>query len=134
MYQLANVGAGIIPPPPTFTEDANFFLRLQFALDMMLWSTSWLVKFSLLFFFWRLFDSVNTPLRAFWWIMCGITGSTYAGCVVLQQFACDPIRNFFIIGTFQHSPHVSHLTTYRCLFISLRHLPFESGLPVLRGC
>jgi hypothetical protein len=66
IYELSNVATGIIPPPPTFVEDADFFLRLQFALDMMLWTTAWSVKFSLLFFFWHLFDSVDSPMRVFW--------------------------------------------------------------------
>ena len=66
MYELDLVGAGLIPPPANFIPDANYFLRLQLALDMMLWTTAWTVKLSLLFFFWRLFDSVDSPIRIFW--------------------------------------------------------------------
>ena len=132
MYELANVGAQIIQPPPTFVDDANLFLRLQFALDMMLWTTSWAVKFSLLFFFWRLFDSVDSPMRVFWYIMCAIAGSSYIACIVLQQFACDPIQNFFIIGR----PEPPELILFavklykRSLLIIFRHLSFKSSLPV----
>lgn len=103
MYEIAYVSAKLRPPAATFFEDANFFLRLQFALDLLLWTTSWAVKFSLLFFFWRLFDSVNSPMRIFWSIMCVITAASYIGCIILQTFACDPIQHFFTLGT--HCPH-----------------------------
>lgn len=105
MYEIAFVSAKLRPPSPTFFEDANFFLRLQFALDLLLWTTSWAVKFSLLFFFWRLFDSVNSPMRIFWSVMCVITAASYIGCIILQTFACDPIQHFFTLGT--HYPHAS---------------------------
>lgn len=99
MYSLARVFAGLLPAPPNFIENTNFFLRLQFALDIVLWTTSWSVKFSLLLFFWRLFDSVNTPMRIFWSVMCVITAATYITSIILQCFACHPIQNFFHLGT-----------------------------------
>lgn len=64
----------------------------------MLWTTLWAVKFSLVFFFWRLFDSVQTHMKIFWWIMCAIMASTWISGIVLQQFACDPIKDFFTFG------------------------------------
>jgi hypothetical protein len=51
-----------------------------------------------LFFFWKLFESVNSSMRLFWWVMCGVTASTWIISVVLQEFACDPIRDFFTLG------------------------------------
>ncbi|KAL4866919.1 hypothetical protein BDV12DRAFT_210268 [Aspergillus spectabilis] len=81
-----------------FMDRASLFLRLQFAVDFLLWSTLWAVKFSLLFFFWRLFDSVRTPLRAFWIAMVAATGASWVTLVVLQNLACDPIKNFFTLG------------------------------------
>jgi hypothetical protein len=98
MYELAYVGAELKPITAGFMGRASLFLKLQFALDIMLWTTLWSVKFSLLFFFWRLFDSVQTPMRIFWWIMCAVTASTWITSIVLQQFACDPIKDFFTIG------------------------------------
>jgi hypothetical protein len=63
IYELSYVGARLKPITAGFMNRADLFLRLQFALDMMLWTTLWSVKFSLLFFFWRLFDSVQTPMK-----------------------------------------------------------------------
>ncbi|KAH8697813.1 hypothetical protein BGW36DRAFT_379522 [Talaromyces proteolyticus] len=97
MYELAYVSAGV-EPTEGFTDRANMFLRLIFASDLLLWTTLWCVKFSLLFFFWRLFDSVQSPMRIFWWIMVAVTAATYSTSVVLQMFACFPIRDFFTIG------------------------------------
>ncbi|KAL4806825.1 hypothetical protein BDV18DRAFT_159994 [Aspergillus unguis] len=86
------------PMDSSFLSRAALFLRLQFAVDFLLWTTLWAVKFSLLCFFWRLFDSVRTPVKFFWWAMCGITAGTWMTLVVLQNMACDPIRNFFTLG------------------------------------
>lgn len=94
MYELAYAG----PTTAGFMERASLFLQLQFAIDIMLWTTLWSVKFALLFFFWRLFDSVQTYMKIFWWIMCAITASTWIISIVLQQSACDPIKDFFTIG------------------------------------
>jgi hypothetical protein len=105
MYETELVGAGLQVPTANFVPHANLFLRLQFAADLLLWSTTWLVKASLLFFFWLLFDSVQSPMRIFWYIMCFLTAGTYVCSIVLQMFACHPLSNFFIIGK---TPCVAH--------------------------
>ncbi|KAJ5690161.1 hypothetical protein N7462_004553 [Penicillium macrosclerotiorum] len=100
MYELTYIGAGLKLPTAGFMDRASLFLKLQYAADILLWTTLWSVKFSLLFFFWRLFDSVNSHMRLFWWIMCGVTAATWITSVVLQEFACDPIQDFFtLVGT-----------------------------------
>jgi hypothetical protein len=81
---------------------AQAFLGYQFALLFLLWTTLWAVKFSLLVFFWRLFDSVHTKARIFWYVMCGVTASTYIVTIFIQLFACDSPANFFKLGEFRH--------------------------------
>ncbi|KAK2814098.1 hypothetical protein FQN50_000502 [Emmonsiellopsis sp. PD_5] len=98
MYEIMRVSARLIEPLPGFADRATAFLRFQFAIQFLLYTGLWSVKFSLLFFFWRLFDSVQSPMRIFWWIMVGITTSTYITSVGLQLVACDPISNFFVLG------------------------------------
>ena len=98
MYEVMNVSAGLEPLREGFMERGTLFLELQYAADILLWTTLWSVKFSLLFFFWRLFDSVHSPMKLFWWMMCAITAATWTISVVLQEFACDPIKSFFILG------------------------------------
>jgi hypothetical protein len=104
MYDVQYFDYATQPMDAAFMDRASLFLRLQFALDFLLWTTLWAVKFSLLFFFWRLFDSVRTPVRVFWWTMCAITASTWITLVVLQNFACDPIKNFFTLGRYTRYP------------------------------
>lgn len=110
MYELTYIGSGLRLPTEGFMDRASLFLKLQYAADILLWTTLWSVKFSLLFFFWKLFESVNSSMRLFWWVMCGVTASTWIISVVLQEFACDPIRDFFTLGK-----------------ISTHYCPFESG-------
>lgn len=98
MYELVQVGMKLRAPSADFVKNATLFLKLQFAVDFTMWTTLWLVKFSLLFFFWRLFDSVQSSMRIFWWIMSIVTMSTLIVAIVLQCHACDPLSNFFVLG------------------------------------
>ncbi|KAF3398193.1 hypothetical protein F1880_005673 [Penicillium rolfsii] len=98
MYELTYIGSGLRLPTEGFMDRASLFLKLQYAADILVWTTLWSVKFSLLFFFWKLFESVNSSMRLFWWVMCGVTASTWIVSVVLQEFACDPISDFFTLG------------------------------------
>ncbi len=98
MYEVQTFDYTTQTMDAAFMDRASLFLRLQFAVDFLLWTTLWTVKFSLLSFFWRLFDSVRSPMKIFWWTMCAVTASTWVTLVVLQNLACDPIRNFFTLG------------------------------------
>jgi Fungal rhodopsin domain len=104
LYQTELTGLGLMPMTESFVPNANLFLRLQFTADLLLWTTTWLVKASLLSFFWLLFDSVQTPMRIFWYIMCFLTAGTYACSVVLQMFACHPLSKLFVIGKDPYVP------------------------------
>lgn len=55
MYQMELVEAGLRDIPADFVENVNLFLQFQFTLSILLWTTTWSVKFSLLSFFWLLF-------------------------------------------------------------------------------
>ncbi|MDI1485583.1 MAG: hypothetical protein OHK93_000721 [Ramalina farinacea] len=95
MYELEPIVNGFKTVDPLRLHYYDYYLRLQFALTILSWTTLWLVKLSLLTFFWRLFDSVRTHARLFWWVMCGITAATYIVSVFLQGFACLPLGSFF---------------------------------------
>ncbi|KAL4886724.1 hypothetical protein BJY04DRAFT_213480 [Aspergillus karnatakaensis] len=104
MYEVQYQYTSYIIDPETGELDSDFmarasvFLRLQFAVDFLIWGTLWAVKFSLLFFFYRLFESVRSPVRVFWVAMVGVTAGSWVTLVVLQCFACDPLGNFFTLG------------------------------------
>lgn len=101
MYELEPIVNGFKTVDPLRLHYYDYYLRLQFALTILSWTTLWLVKLSLLTFFWRLFDSVRTHARLFWWVMCGITAATYIVSVFLQGFACLPLGSFFKFGELQ---------------------------------
>lgn len=118
MYEIVNISAQLIRPTAGFPERAAMFLRYQFATLLLLWTALWSVKFSLLFFFWRLFDSVQSHMRIFWWIMVGITASTYLVSLALQLKACDPVSDFFVLGML--STHYQRLFDTHCYYRCVR--------------
>ena len=58
----------------------------------------WSVKLSLLLFFWRLFDSLQTRMRIFWCVMLVITASTYVIILFMQLFARGSPADSFKFG------------------------------------
>jgi hypothetical protein len=77
----------------------------------------WSVKFSLLLFFWRLFDSLRTRMRIFWYVMCFVTASTYLITIFLQLFACGSPGTFFKFGEQGcHTPRDIYLSNLVFLF------------------
>lgn len=96
-------------PSQEMASGAQNFLPHQFALLLLLWTTLWAVKFSLLVFFWRLFDSVHTKARTFWYIMFVLTASTYIVTIFIQLFACGSPQNFFKLGKYQSASRVDML-------------------------
>jgi hypothetical protein len=77
---------------------------------------------------------VNSSMRLFWWVMCGVTASTWIISVVLQEFACDPIRDFFTLGkmfTCCCLCRAYSLTPAREMLFRERHILLESRFPFL---
>ena len=120
-------------PPANAAERAALYLKYQFAVLITFWTTRtgssqsvlpfannsavWSVKFSLLLFFWRLFDSLRTRMRIFWFVMCFITGSTYIITVFIQLFACGSPATFFKTGEEGcHTPRQLYLSNLVFLF------------------
>ena len=103
MYELEPILSELEKPVPSQFSSFNYYLRLQFAITILSWATLWAVKLALLSFFWRLFDSVRTHARIFWWAMCGITVLTFVISVFLFGFNCFPLGSFFRFGEY-HVP------------------------------
>lgn len=98
MYLLEAAKYGLVQITASNIERFEYYLRLQFAVTYVFWSALWSVKLALLTFFWRLFESVRTHVRPFWWVMCGITVATWTISLFLQGFACKPASSFFKLG------------------------------------
>lgn len=95
--QKATLTAGVVGAAERLDRE-TLYLRYHFCLLILLWVTLWAVKFSLLLFFWRMFDSIQTRAKAFWWVVCGLTASTFVVALFIQLFACETPANLFIVG------------------------------------
>ena len=98
MYSFVAVLSSSAQPSHSHITHIEYYLRLQFAVTYIYWSTLWLVKLALLTFFWRLFESLWTHARLFWKFMCTITVATWIISIFLLGFACKPPSNLFIFG------------------------------------
>ena len=88
------------PPSDGFTQRTELYLRYHLCLLILLWVTLWAVKFSLLFFFWRMFDSIQSRARVLWWLMTFFTASTFLVALFVQLFACDSPGNLVKPGKY----------------------------------
>lgn len=100
MYEMEPILAGLETTKPSQLPTFEYNLRLIFTITIIWWLGLWLVKLAVLAFYWRLFDSVRTHARLFWWFMIGVTISTFAVSVFLQAFACKPLGSFFHFGRY----------------------------------
>ena len=98
MYEIVAVGVKSQIPNALFASYFVRYLKFQFAVTYMYWTSLWLVKLALLSFFWRLYESVRTNVRVFVGIMCSITIATWIISLFLQGFACSPSTKFFVPG------------------------------------
>lgn len=98
MYSLVAAMDGLEQITASNIIRFEYYLRLQFAVTYVFWSALWSVTLAFLTFFWRLFDSVRTHVRLFWWVMCGVTIATWTISLFLQGFACKPAGRFFKLG------------------------------------
>ena len=96
MFDLALVSSGEMLPTPQFAERATFFLKAQFAIILLFWTSLWSVKYSFLMFYKKLFTGLS--LR-WWWTVCVFTLLAYIGCWITQLTSCEPISNYFTLGT-----------------------------------
>jgi hypothetical protein len=98
MFELEAMTGGYEVPTPTLIDRLDMFLRLFFAITYIFYAMLWTVKLALLFFFWRLFQSVQSHMRLFWWFMVFLVFSTWTISLFLTAFACNPPSGFFFAG------------------------------------
>lgn len=95
-----DVPAGGQPPPPSFIKGAELFLRMQFAIIILFWTTLWTVKLSFLVFYKRLFKK-GQARTIFWWrLVTAFVVLTYVGCWATQLASCAPLWHYFKLGIF----------------------------------
>ena len=103
MFELALVSDGEMKPTLQFLVQAPFFLKSQFAIILLFWTSLWSVKFSILLFYRKLFTG---PSLRWWWAVIVFTSFAYVGCWITQLLSCKPISSYFTLGMFPSSKRV----------------------------
>ena len=80
-----------------FVQRVNYFLRLQFAIIVLFWTSIWAVKFSFLIWYRKLL-AVPSDRLVLWWGVFTFTFLAYIGCWITQLESCRPISNYFLLG------------------------------------
>lgn len=105
-------GSSGIVVSPDVTDRLNYFLRLQFAIIALFWTSIWAVKFSFLIYYKRLFASIPGTNHAFAWRFASFfTILAYVSCQVINLESCTPISNDFHLGKMDLLRTVVQLTT-----------------------
>jgi hypothetical protein len=87
IYEMEDVGNGLIPIPPTFLEDVPKALRGVFAQAILCITGIYIIKAGFLIFFYRLGHKI-TKYLIFWWIVALITLASYGITMGLVEYKC----------------------------------------------
>lgn len=109
MFELDRIAKGNEMLTPDFLPRAAVFLKLQFAIIVLFWTTIWVVKISFLIFYRTLFTGLPEHMLG-WWIASGFTAVAYLLCWAFQLGSCVPISHYFILGQYDVSCSFSGLT------------------------
>ena len=110
IFEVDRVTAGHEKPAPGFLQRGNFFLRCQFALICLFWTSVWSVKVSILLFYKTLFNKLRS-FQICWWLVLGFVVVTYLACWGTQLASCWPIPTYFNLGRSQYSMQTFFLTS-----------------------
>ena len=97
MFTIDNVSTGKEMPGAEFISDAEFYLKCQFAIICMFWTTLWAVKVSILMFYKNLFNRLRNQMTL-WWCVLGFVVLLYLGCWGSQLASCVPMSGYFVLG------------------------------------
>ncbi|KAL8919871.1 MAG: hypothetical protein Q9172_004776 [Xanthocarpia lactea] len=92
MFELDKVANGEQPVTRAFLARAVIFLKLQFAIIVLFWTTVWVVKVSFLIFYRQLFTGLPEHMLG-WWLTSGFTAMAYLLCWAFQLGACETPRD-----------------------------------------
>jgi len=98
MFELERLLTPGAVPSANFVQEAALFLKLQFAIIILFWTTLWAVKLSFLLYCRTLFAGLPNQLL-WWWLVSVFAGMAYLGCWATQLASCAPISNYFHLGT-----------------------------------
>lgn len=101
MFAVVQVAEGEKAFTASFQDQAAVYLRLQFAIIVLFWTTIWVVKTSFLIFYRTVFAGLPEHMLG-WRLVAGFTALTYLLCWAFQLASCVPVPDYFILGESGH--------------------------------
>lgn len=99
LYIIDQPGSSEILVSPDAADQLNYFLRLQFAIIALFWTSVWAVKFSFLIYYKQLFAIIPGTYHVFVWRFSLLfTILAYVSCQVINLKSCTPISSDFQLG------------------------------------
>ena len=88
LYENLEVSAGLLyPPPESFPNDTEAYLKASVAVIIFFYSSLWFVKFSFLLFFRRLGHRVRGQ-NILWWAVTGVTVASWFASLGTLEYSC----------------------------------------------
>ena len=97
MFEIDRVTSGKEMASKDFATRADFFLKCQFGIIVLFWTSVWAVKFSFLAFYRGLFNKLPQQLR-YWRVVLLLVTVFYMGDWATQLASCEPPSHYFVIG------------------------------------
>ena len=98
IFEIERIVYGGAIYPVDFKDQIEFFLKIQFSIIVLFWTSLWAVKFSFLMFYRKILAGL--PGYMIWWNLVFIfTVLAYLSCQLSNLKSCTPISNYFHLGT-----------------------------------
>lgn len=98
LYYLIYASAGEAPAGKALLDQGNIYVRYQFVIIVLFWTTTWSVKYSFLALYHRLFNGLAI-YRRIWWAVVIFAALAYVGCWIASVWTCHPPSTYFDFGT-----------------------------------
>lgn len=108
--------------PSDFFARVRTYLRIQFAIIILWWTSLWAVKAAFLTMHRQFFRDTTLWQRRGWWVIAVSCGLCYAACIITLCFSCSPTSDYFELGS---------CTTRRDLEWSNFSLYFSTAVDIL---
>lgn len=97
MFDVVKVAKGEEEFTASFQTRATVYLKLQFAIIVLFWTTIWVVKISFLIFYRSIFAGLPEYMLG-WWLAASFSALTYLLSWAFQLASCIPISGYFVLG------------------------------------
>lgn len=125
VYKIERAVYGEVIYSPNFKEQVEFFLKLQFSIIILFWTSLWAVKLSFLIFYRKFLGRLRGYM--IWWKLTFVfTVLAYLGCQATNLKSCTPISRFFHFGMRMRGIGGCHILTVIDACESKQNIYFEN--------